>query len=195
MKLFWWLLDNILIFILALGIGMFFLLGTSYSIDVLTWLNIVEPASWAVGTTRYYFVLSAVITYFILRYWIRVRIFLGIFHPRVNTQIIRNASNPSKLNQNTGLTFSDALKELKEGERIARSAWNDLQWLTVSNIGTAEVRADNFWSPHNAAFARENGGTATVMPCITIKNVQDQIQMGWVPSQGDLFANDWVVLD
>jgi hypothetical protein len=97
--------------------------------------------------------------------------------------------------QNGSLSFGDALKELKEGERIARSAWNDLQWLTVSNIGTAEVKADNFWSQHNAAFARDNGGTATVMPCITIKNVQDQIQMGWVPSQGDLFANDWVVLD
>ena len=98
--------------------------------------------------------------------------------------------------QNGAMTFSDALTLLKQGKRVGRSGWNASdQWLSVSNQNTAQVKAENFWSPHNREFAEHNGGEATVMPCITIKNAQDQIQMGWVPSQGDLFSTDWMIID
>ena len=94
------------------------------------------------------------------------------------------------------MTFSDALTMLKLGHRVARSGWNAAnQWLSVSNLNTADVPADRFWSPHNREYAEQNGGSAQVPPCITIKNAQGQVQMGWVPSQGDLFANDWVILE
>ena len=35
--------------------------------------------------------------------------------------------------------------------------------------------------------------SAKVAPCITLKNAQDMIIMGWIPSAGDLFANDWMI--
>ncbi|WP_446892619.1 Thoeris anti-defense Tad2 family protein [Acinetobacter sp. NS4_7] len=92
-------------------------------------------------------------------------------------------------------TFSTALTLLKTGARITRKGWNGAdQWLSISCPESKEVAADNFWSPHNADFARKNGGTATVAPCITLKNAQNQIIMGWIPSAGDLFAEDWLVL-
>ena len=91
-------------------------------------------------------------------------------------------------------SFSRALELLKQGEKIARKGWNGAnQWLSISCPDTKDVAADNFWSPHNAEFARQNGGSAKVAPCITLKNAQGMIIMGWIPSAGDLFADDWMI--
>lgn len=91
--------------------------------------------------------------------------------------------------------FSEALSALKDGKRVARAGWNGKNmWLSVSNLNTAVVPADRFWSPHNREYAENNGGEAQVPPCITIKNAKGQVQMGWNPSQEDLFAKDWQVI-
>ena len=91
-------------------------------------------------------------------------------------------------------SFSMALDLLKQGNKICRKGWNGAnQWLSISCPETKDVAADNFWSPHNAEFARQNGGSAKVAPCITLKNAQGMIIMGWIPSAGDLFANDWMI--
>lgn len=92
------------------------------------------------------------------------------------------------------LSFSKALELLKQGDKITRKGWNGAdQWLSISCPDTKDVVADNFWSPHNAEFARQNGGSAKVAPCITLKNAQGMIIMGWIPSAGDLFADDWMI--
>lgn len=99
-------------------------------------------------------------------------------------------------NVNGQLDFSDALRALKFGYRVQRSGWNAKdQWLAVSNPESAVVEAANFWSPHSRVYAERNGGSAVVPPCILIKNAQGEIQMGWAPSPGDMFANDWVVIE
>lgn len=104
--------------------------------------------------------------------------------------VFKDAYHPTGL-----MTFSDALFLLKQGFRVARTGWNAAnQWLSVSNLNTADVPFDRFWSPHNREYAEQNGGSAQVPPCITIKNAQGQVQMGWSPSQGDLFARDWIVV-
>jgi hypothetical protein len=91
-------------------------------------------------------------------------------------------------------SFSKALELLKQGKKITRKGWNGAdQWLSISCPDTKDVAADNFWSPHNAEFARQNGGSAKVAPCITLKNAQGMIIMGWIPSAGDLFADDWMI--
>ena len=93
-------------------------------------------------------------------------------------------------------SFSVALDFIKQGKRVARQGWNGAdQWLSISCPESKEIPADAFWSKHNAEFARSNGGYAIVAPCITLKNAQGQIVMGWTPSAGDLFANDWIDVD
>lgn len=93
-------------------------------------------------------------------------------------------------------SFSKALELLKQGDKITRKGWNGAnQWLSISCPDTKDVVADNFWSPHNAEFARQNGGSAKVAPCITLKNAQGMIIMGWIPSAGDLFADDWMIAE
>lgn len=93
------------------------------------------------------------------------------------------------------MDFGDALRALKDGQRVARAGWNGKgMWLALSCNGTRQVPADGFWSAHNAEHARENGGTATVLPSITMKTATGEILMGWLASQTDMLAEDWQVV-
>lgn len=93
------------------------------------------------------------------------------------------------------LSFGYALEALKAGKRVCRAGWNGKgMWLSMSCNGSREVAAENFWSPHNAQFARENGGTAKVLPSITMKTATGEILMGWLASQTDMLAEDWMIV-
>jgi len=91
--------------------------------------------------------------------------------------------------------FGWAIRKLKEGKRVARVGWNGKgMWLSLSNREPRSVPADKFWSKNNMAFAGDKGGSAMVLPCITMKTADDQILMGWLASQTDMLAEDWVVV-
>ena len=99
----------------------------------------------------------------------------------------------------TGLTFGLALEALKAGKKVSRAGWNGKgMWLSLSCNGDRETPAENFWSSNNAQFARDNGGTCTVLPCITMKTVNAHgrvaILMGWLASQTDMLSEDWSIV-
>ena len=101
--------------------------------------------------------------------------------------------------ETAGMTFGLALEALKRGQKVARAGWNGKgMWLSLSCDGEREVAADNFWSPHNAQFARDNGGTAIVLPSITMKMTNAHgrvaILMGWLASQTDMLSSDWGIV-
>ncbi len=96
-------------------------------------------------------------------------------------------------------TFGEALEVLKKGGKVARRGWNGKgMWLSLSvgpSISLANSRSipsQMFWSENNRKYAEENGGYATVLPCITMKTASGEILMGWLASQSDMLANDWV---
>lgn len=94
-----------------------------------------------------------------------------------------------------GLTFSAALHGLQAGERLQREGWNDKNmWVTKGEGSGTPLEADKFWNPHVRSFAESNGGGAIVDPYFIMKTAQGTIQMGWVPSQADMLANDWQTL-
>ena len=108
---------------------------------------------------------------------------------------VSSAATAIEVETPTHYDFPSAFRRLIGGERIARQGWNGKDmWLSVSNLEVNTVPAERFWSKHNRAHALQNGGSAEVPPCVTLKNAKGQVQMGWGPSQEDLFANDWVVL-
>ena len=97
--------------------------------------------------------------------------------------------------ETSGLTFGLALESLKNGEKVARAGWNGKgMWLSLSCGETREVKADNFWSPHNREHANAQGGTAKVLPSITMKTAGGEILMGWLASQTDMLADDWAIV-
>ena len=93
-------------------------------------------------------------------------------------------------------SFEFALVAIKEGKRVARAGWNGRdQWVALSgSIEPREVAALNIWSPHARQFAEDNGGMVKVAPGLLLKNAQGVLVMGWVPSTGDLLADDWYIL-
>lgn len=102
----------------------------------------------------------------------------------------------ASLGASSGMCFGTALEALKDGQRIAREGWNGKgMWLSLSGpLHGREIAFENFWSSNNAEFARANGGSATVLPCITMKTASGEILMGWLASQTDMLAEDWMVV-
>ncbi|MDC9598323.1 DUF2829 domain-containing protein [Xenorhabdus anantnagensis] len=77
-------------------------------------------------------------------------------------------------------TFSEALEAVKAGKFIHRAGWNG------ANQFIARIYAGN------AAY-RKGAIIADMQDCLGLKNTQGTMQPGWAPSQGDLFAEDWVI--
>lgn len=95
------------------------------------------------------------------------------------------------------MDFGEALKALKAGNKIARMGWNGKDmWLSLSGpLEGRFITFDKFWSKNNADYAKQQpGGEANVLPCITMKTADGSILMGWLASQTDILAEDWVVL-
>lgn len=95
-----------------------------------------------------------------------------------------------------GMSFGHALVMLQNGKRVARAGWNGKgMWLCAPLCnGTKQIPATGIWGKPNAEYAEQNGGTVTVMPYVTMKAADGSIVMGWLASQTDLFANDWVLV-
>lgn len=92
------------------------------------------------------------------------------------------------------MNFGEVIAGLKAGRRYARAGWNGKgMWLALSGPnGPREIAYENFWSKHASEYARLNGGSAAVLPCIIMKTATGEILMGWLASQTDMLAEDWV---
>lgn len=94
----------------------------------------------------------------------------------------------------TSMSFGHALAALQQGHRVARQGWNGKgMWLTISP-GSKALPAERFWAGANRDYAIANGGSADVLPCITMKTATGEILMGWLASQTDMLANDWQII-
>lgn len=97
---------------------------------------------------------------------------------------------PTPVEQEPNLTptmsFGEAINlVMKENKRIARAGWNGKgQYVfLISND-------DRKFAPQD-----EKGTVYDVAPTMGLKNAQSVVYMGWVPSVGDLFATDWIVIE
>lgn len=80
------------------------------------------------------------------------------------------------------MDFGDALSRLKGGNRIAREGWNGKgMWLVLILPGNAM---------HTSL-----AGSFDMQPCIGMKTANNLMQPGWLASQADMLADDWVCLD
>lgn len=100
--------------------------------------------------------------------------------------------------ETSGMSFGLALEALKNGAKVYRAGWNGKDmWLSLSSnamYGPREIAFENFWSNNNSEYARNNGGSAVVLPCITMKTATGEILMGWLASQTDMLADDWRIV-
>lgn len=78
------------------------------------------------------------------------------------------------------MDFSEALKALKAGKRVARKGWNGKGLWVACEPVSGKITSHEFTSKLSHSI-------------LIIKNVNDTFAT-WVPSITDLFAEDWEVL-
>lgn len=89
------------------------------------------------------------------------------------------------------MKFGEAIELAKIGKAVARAGWNGKKmWVTMSP-GAPSVPFTQFWSKANAAYAESRGGSAEVLPSMTMRTATGEILMGWLASQTDMLSEDW----
>lgn len=89
------------------------------------------------------------------------------------------------------MDFSQALIQVKQGEKIFRLRWNGKGQFVVMQKGYPDGIPSNKQTAE--AWGINEGDLFKVEPYLQIKNAQGSHAM-WVPSIGDLFADDWEVI-
>lgn len=91
------------------------------------------------------------------------------------------------------MDFGDAIRALKAGAKVARKGWNGkgmFLWLKPA----ATVKSEWCKDPMLKNLADANGGTIEALGTICMFTAQHQILTGWLASQTDILAEDWVVI-
>lgn len=75
------------------------------------------------------------------------------------------------------MDFEEAMKALKEGEKVKRADWKGNRYLFQTKINLQE--------------ARKYG----IMSDIVVKTAQNKFIAGWLASQTDMLAEDWTITE
>lgn len=105
------------------------------------------------------------------------------------------------------LNFGVALEFLKNGKKIARQGWNGKgMWVSLFsslllgidngnsidfNFDDEELGESRFKHWHHF----EGDNKCKIKDCICMFTAGKEIQLGWLASQADILAEDWVVLN
>ena len=91
------------------------------------------------------------------------------------------------------LTFGLAIAALKDGRRVCRAGWNGKgMWLFLLPAG--RIKLSMIHDPALKQVVIENGGEIEALASIRMKTADNKILTGWLASQSDILADDWVVL-
>lgn len=89
--------------------------------------------------------------------------------------------------------FGWAIQQLKAGNRVARTGWNGrgmYLWL----LPAANVKAEWCREPHLKSVAEANGGEIEALGSIRMMTADRKVLTGWLASQTDMLAEDWVAV-
>lgn len=101
------------------------------------------------------------------------------------------------MEKTTLIDFGDAIRALKAGKKVTRTGWNGkgmYLWL----LPETKVPAEWCKEPHLKELAEGNpDGSQTMhcLPSIRMKTADGKVLTGWLASQTDIFAEDWMILD
>ena len=83
------------------------------------------------------------------------------------------------------MSFGEAIHELKAGRRVARAGWNGLNQFVFL------VKAVELQNSLRYGYG-EYLGEPVVKDTLAIKTTTNEIQIGWLASQTDMLAEDWL---
>lgn len=92
------------------------------------------------------------------------------------------------------MNFGQALESLKLGNKLTRTGWNGkgmyLFLLPAATVPIAHIHTEPL-----RTIAEQNGGTVDCLGSIRMKTADGKILTGWLASQTDMLADDWVEVD
>lgn len=94
------------------------------------------------------------------------------------------------------MNFGEAIAALKAGAKVAREGWNG-KGMFILQAGGYSVHKDNLRAggPITKEFLESRGiDEMIIQPHFDMWTAQNQYQTGWLASQSDMQANDWVVV-
>jgi hypothetical protein len=94
-----------------------------------------------------------------------------------------------------GMTFGHAIEAAKKGSKIARAGWNGKGMWVSHSPGHAGLKAEDIWTPNVKEVAIANGGDIDILPYFNMKTADNKIQCGWLASQSDMLADDWMIVE
>jgi hypothetical protein len=87
------------------------------------------------------------------------------------------------------MDFGGALQALRHGHRVARQGWNGKgMWLVLVD-GT-----DNVELREGTPYRKAGLVQVSINPHIDMMTAQGTMQPGWLASQTDMLADDWIVV-
>lgn len=97
-----------------------------------------------------------------------------------------------------GLSFSKAIAAMKEGHRVARAGWNGKgMWIAISGSKRAlmKVVTESFWQKYRKPTSEELAkDPINELPFVMMWTATNEVLSGWLASQTDMLADDWMVL-
>jgi len=91
-----------------------------------------------------------------------------------------------------GMTFGQAIEAMKQGRKVARRGWNGKgMWLCIQSgsVVNGDVMRNE---PAKNYYA---GKQCNICAHIDMKASDDSYVVGWLASQTDMLADDWVIVE
>ena len=92
------------------------------------------------------------------------------------------------------LNFGQAIQALKDGKKVTREGWNGkgmYLWL----LPPATIKAEWCKDDHLRGLAEANGGELECLGSIRMLTADKKVLTGWLASQTDMLAEDWMIID
>lgn len=93
------------------------------------------------------------------------------------------------------MDFGQAIRELKAGRKVAREGWNGKGMFLIYIAGQPDCTFKE-GTPYYGAITPPGGEevTGTINPHIDMYTATGEFQPGWLASQTDMLADDWVIV-
>ena len=93
------------------------------------------------------------------------------------------------------LNFGEAIEALKDGKCVARNGWNGKGMYIYLNKGSVDALDGTHIDGISASlFETGDNGTITRLPNLNMRSANGSIVTGWLASQTDILAEDWIIL-
>lgn len=97
----------------------------------------------------------------------------------------------------TNLGFSIAIEALRYGKKVTKANWNKDEFLWLKPA--TRIKAEWCKDEELKTLVESNGGEIdacnTICKYLFTDKKEYQVLTGWMPSQKELFDQDWIVLD